>query len=70
MALVLDFLVPEQDLGEAAEPSATPVMENADLEALTIALLEQPHPELLRAPPGLVKPRLRDDLWTDFFAVL
>lgn len=70
MSLVLDFLVPEQDLGEAVIHAALPAMANADLEALTIALLEQPHPELLRAPPEPVAPKLRDDLWTDFFAIL
>ena len=70
MALILDFLVPEQDLGEAAIKPARRPMEDAQLEALTIALLEQPHPELLRSPPEPVQPRLSDDLWTEFFSIL
>lgn len=69
MALVLDFLVPEQDLDEPAQ-SEHPRMGDADLTALAMSLLEQPHPELLRAPPEPVEPKLRDDLWTDFFAIL
>lgn len=69
MSLVLDFLVSEADLGEVSQPAA-PAMQNTDLAMLAAALLQEPHPALLHSLPPEVDPHLRDDLWTDFFAVL
>ena len=69
MSLVLDFLVAEPDVNEDP-PLGELFVVDPDFAQFSYSLQERPHPELLRAPPPPVEPRLTPELWTEFLRVL